>query len=247
MKREEVLERVRKLMALGDRDRNPNQAEAEAALDRAQELIARWNIENQELRHGPAARGFKYSVIVERRGRTREEPFVAHILEKFFQVLPLEKGSRAGRVVSLFGTEPNVQAAELVWHYLARTYRALWRRCRKAWGPEHIEQRAFYWGVTAALEKKLAAARARQFSDADRRALVQVGRDLRKAFTSTTGVEIRENQPKPDRKPPDERETLGWLVGQIVGEEIEIRPGLAARPARQALPQQRSFSWRRKE
>ncbi len=184
-----VLERVAKLLALAE---SPNEHEAQAAMNAAQRLMLKYNLEN-------IARGklgtYAHRHLGRASGRVSEaERILASIIADFFFVQaiwvpvwrPLE--GKRGSVLEICGTQDNLELAAYVHSFLEHTAERLWRDYQKRRQIRGNQQRrTFIAGVMAGFRSKLAEQR-----KGDRqRGLVWVGdRDL-DAFFRTRHPRIR--------------------------------------------------------
>lgn len=154
-----VLERIRKLLALAGSD---NQHEAEAAMQRAHELM---------LRHNVDAASTKRSYTVRHLGDptkrcTRVETAVLSLLSEFFFVKVIvvpafvpHLGKR-GKVYEIAGTLANVEMAEHVYGFLLATAERLWAENRSDARVRSGRDRLSYQdGVIRGFREKLLADR----------------------------------------------------------------------------------------
>jgi hypothetical protein len=151
-----TLARVKKLMALAE---SPNQHEAEAALAKAHELIAKYNVDffGREGKHD------YISVFVGRPALRHflEDYFLAHLLQDFYFVQGIwipsyvpEKG-RMGRVLEISGTIPNVKLASYVHDYVQSFIQSQWRAYNGDKGLSHYRRTDFAVGVVEGFRSKL--------------------------------------------------------------------------------------------
>ena len=154
-----VLDRIRKLLALAGSD---NMHEAEAAMQRAHELMLRYNIDvaatqrSYTVRHlgDPAKRG------------TRVESSILSLLAELFFVKVIIVPSyvprlgKRGKVYEIAGTLANVEMAEHVYGFLLATADRLWRENR---GDARVrsgrDRLAYQDGVIRGFREKLLADR----------------------------------------------------------------------------------------
>jgi hypothetical protein len=159
--REQVLERIQKLLALAQ---SQNEHEAQAAMSAAQRLMLKYNIENV-LKGGAHAYGFRH--LGAPSGRIHEsQRILATILNDFFFVeviwvpvyRPLE--GKRGSVLEVCGTRENLELAEYVHDFLTQTAERLWREYRKrsgtTTGKHHL---AYLSGVMFGFREKLISER----------------------------------------------------------------------------------------
>jgi Protein of unknown function (DUF2786)/SprT-like family len=152
-----VLDRIRKLLALAE---SPNEHEAQAAMNAAQRLMLKYNIDSVSKR---TSAGYSFRQIGEPTGRTEEaRRILARILtEHFFveiiwvTVWRVFEG-RSGGVIEACGTTENLEMAEYVYKYLMHTADALWvlhKRHHRITSDR--DRRAYRAGVMAGFNEKL--------------------------------------------------------------------------------------------
>lgn len=156
-----VLERIAKLLALAE---SANVNEAQAAMNAAQRLMLKYNIDITAEKK-PVGYGFRH--LGKPTGRvTESERRLASILGKHFFVeviwvpvfRPLE--GKRGSVLEICGTHANLEMASYVYTFLTRTAEQLWvahKRSRAVRG--NRDRRTFVAGVMAGFDDKLSAQR----------------------------------------------------------------------------------------
>jgi hypothetical protein len=152
-----VLDRIAKLLALAE---SANEHEAQAAMNAAQRLMLKYNLE--ELTHGKSA-GCSYRHLGRATGRVSEaERVLANILAAHFFVdaiwVPVwrpEDGKR-GSVLEICGRLENLELAEYVYSFLLNTASRLWMEHKKAHGIRgNADRRAYVAGVAAGFRAQL--------------------------------------------------------------------------------------------
>jgi hypothetical protein len=154
---ERVLDRVAKLLALAE---SPNVHEAQAAMNAAQRLMLKYNL--QAIASGRAgSHGFRH--IGRATGRVSEsERILAAILGDHFFVeviwvpvwRPLE--GRRGSVLEVCGTPENLEMAEYVHSFLTHTAERLWREYKRERRiASNAKRRTFVAGVMTGFRLKL--------------------------------------------------------------------------------------------
>jgi len=156
-----VLERIAKLLALAE---SANVNEAQAAMNAAQRLMLKYNIDAVAERR---ERGYGYRHLGKPTGRVTEaERRLASILGKHFFVeviwvpvyRPLE--GKRGTVLEICGTHANLEMASYVHAFLTRTADQLWNAHKKARGVRgNRDRRTFAAGVMAGFDEKLSVQR----------------------------------------------------------------------------------------
>ena len=162
-----ILLRVKKLMALAG---SPNRHEAEAAMSRAQSLIAKYNLDllSREAKRdfvsifagAPALRHFP------------EEYLLAHLLQDFYFVRGIwvsayvrEKG-KMGRVLEISGTFANVKLAGYVYDFVRQFILSQWREYNRERGLNRYRLTDFAVGVIEGFRSKLESRQAGEGSTA---------------------------------------------------------------------------------
>ncbi len=154
-----ILDRIAKLLALAE---SSNEHEAQAAMNAAQRLMLKHNIE--ELTHG-TARACSYRHLGRATGRVSEaERSLASILSEHFFVdaiwVPVwrpHEGKR-GSVLEICGRLENLEMAEYAYSFLLHTASRLWeehKRSHRIRG--NRDRRAYLAGVIAGFREELLA------------------------------------------------------------------------------------------
>lgn len=152
-----VLDRIAKLLALAE---SGNEHEAQSAMNAAQRLMLKYNLENLAT-GGAASYGFLH--LGEPTGRVNEaQRVLATILGDYFFVEPIWvpvwrplEGKR-GSVLEVCGTRANLDMAGYVHAFLTNTAERLWREFKKANGiRRNRDRRAYVAGVMAGFRDKL--------------------------------------------------------------------------------------------
>jgi hypothetical protein len=162
-----VLERITKLLALAE---SSNMNEAQAAMNAAQRLMLKYNIDHVA---DGQRRGYGFRHLGAPTGRVSEaERRLASILTKHFFVeviwvpafRPFE--GKRGHVLEICGSHANLEMASYVHAFLLRTARDLWTAHKRATGSRSDrDRRTFMAGVMAGFDDKLSAQRETNRSD----------------------------------------------------------------------------------
>ncbi|MFO0650057.1 MAG: DUF2786 domain-containing protein [Polyangiales bacterium] len=157
-----VLERIRKLLALAE---SPDEHEAQAAMNAAQRLMLKYNLDAVTKRV-PGSYGYRHLGVPS--GRVDEsQRMLAVILSEHFFVetiwVPVwrVRDGRAGSVLEVCGSAENLEMAEYVHSFLHHTAEALWtlhKRRHRVDGDR--DRRAYRAGVMSGFFEKLNAERA---------------------------------------------------------------------------------------
>ncbi len=173
-----ILLRVRKLMALAQ---SQNQNEAEAAMIKAHELIAKYNI---DLMRSSARRDFvSVHVGTPALRHFREVYVLANLIQDFYFVegiwIPAfvkEKG-RMGRVLEISGTAQNIRMASYVYDFVRHFIDRQWRTYKKEKREKKLNRYRktdFAIGILDGFRAKLEAEAEKKAAVRENRALVRV-------------------------------------------------------------------------
>lgn len=161
---ENLIEKVKKLMALAT---SPNEHEASVAAQKAQELIAKYNIDQQLLN---SRLEYQWQVLVEEPYLRLHQKFIWPILREYFFVKTLLEyvptgeytaaGQRKTKVkLKILGTPTNVIIADYVFNYLAETYQNLFLEHKRTNKLGERARQPFYHGLSEGVKYKLEEAR----------------------------------------------------------------------------------------
>ena len=168
--------RIKKLLALAE---SKNRFEAEAAMTKAHELIARHNI---ELNHQPDKRQF-LSIFVGSPAlrHPREDYHLANLLQDFYFVcgiwVPayvLEK-QKMGRVLEICGTDQNLKMADYVHDFIRTFIEAQWSAYNRDRGLNRYRKTDFAVGIIEGFRDKLESNTNRKKAPKNILALIQKG------------------------------------------------------------------------
>ncbi len=164
MQDEALIKKIQKLMALAT---SPNENEANVAAQKAQELIAKYNIDMQQLNQDFEYQWHELSVDPYYK---MHQKFIVPLLEEYFFVKTLSVSQFTGTytvtnarqfryVLKIMGTPTNVIIADYVYHYLCEAFQKLWLVRKKKDGLNERQRQGYYNGLTKALEEKLTIVR----------------------------------------------------------------------------------------
>ena len=214
-----VLERIAKLLALAE---SPNQHEAESAMNAAQRLMLRHNLEGVEAGR-PRDYGFRH--LGKPTGRINEaERIIAVILSEHFFVdviwvpvwRPLE--GKRGSVLEICGSPENLELAEYVYGFLLHTAEALWKAHKR----EHAirgnrDRRAFVAGVVSGFREKLREEQRKQTEQG----LVWVGDAELAGYFKTRHPNVRTTRHR------SSAHNLAHVEGRSAGRKIVLHKGVS--------------------
>ncbi len=156
-----MLERVRKLLALAGSD---NRHEAELAMEKAAELMARHNL---ELARADAAAGYSHLIIeTGQRIMPGHRKAIGAILRDHFHVQVVCSSlydpatDQSFRTMELLGRTENVQVAEYCYRFLEERLASLWQQNRHRYtGHPRTARNSYYLGLLRGFSERLAAMR----------------------------------------------------------------------------------------
>ena len=154
-----ILRLLQKVLSLAN---SPNENEAQAAMQKAHQLLMKYNIDLVAL---DKKRRFEMRTLGEVKGRhTSAELWLGSLLGRFFfvEVLWLQSydahRDQFGSVMQVYGTPENLDMAAYVYAYLNRVLDELWKSYRQLNAVQNNRERQRYFaGVLAGFYKKLAA------------------------------------------------------------------------------------------
>jgi len=172
---DKIMLRVKKLMALAQ---SRNQHEAEAAMAKAHEFIAKYNVDllaRDESRHfvsvfvgSPALRHF------------REDYHLAGLLQDFYFVCGIwvsayvmEKG-KMGRVLEIIGTVQNIRIAGYVYDFVKHFIDSRWHAYNKDKGLNRYRKTDFAAGIIEGFRSKLELRTEKNKKITSKRALITI-------------------------------------------------------------------------
>lgn len=184
-----ALDRIAKLLALAE---SPNLHEAQSAMNAAQKLLLKYNLDAVRARE---VKRYGYKHLGAPTGRI-DEPrrLLGQILQKYFFVdtiwVPvwMPREGRRGTVLEVVGTRDNLEMAEYVFSFLHHTSEALWslhKRAQSIRGDK--DRRAYLAGVMTGFYEKLAS----QETESREAGLVWVGDRDRDRFMRSRHPRIR--------------------------------------------------------
>jgi hypothetical protein len=155
-----LVEKIRKLLALADKDSNDSMAQAEMALKKATELAILHNIDlatiqihenkksNEEITKDEVNLGARKSIC---------QKFVSSILLNHFNVKIINTGNRTqGQSMVILGLPKDIQIATYVHSFLTTEFMRLWHKYRKENSYIQTSDRnSYFWGLYSGLDTKL--------------------------------------------------------------------------------------------
>lgn len=211
-----VLRKVKKLMALST---SSNTHEAELALLKSQQLLAKHNLEESVLEAEEEGRIFLKRVFKQKKedGKMR---CIAKIIETFF-VSVIYSRTREGTHLEIVGTDVNVEIAEYVAAFLKQELDLLWQRAQKGQNLKGmIAKNSFFTGVAKGYCNKVKGFE-RHYSEEMSKSLMVVERQL---------VDARELiYPRLSRVKSSGRSCSDSIAcGELAGSQLRINPGVGS-------------------
>lgn len=158
-----ISDKIKKLLALATK--NTNQAEMEAAMEKAIELATAHGIDLAKLELAGQQSVRKDYVLsnMEFGGRLPVVSiYITNILANHFRVRSVLTGSRdSGRGISMVGTETDVDMGKFVFSFLSERFMSLWHEYHRRTGCGVGSRESFFLGMYNGLNNKLAAAKAK--------------------------------------------------------------------------------------
>jgi hypothetical protein len=182
--KDRILRRIRKLMALA---KSKNHHEAELAMAKAHELIAKYNIKELEMQKirqfesiflgKPALRHF------------REDYHLAGLLQDFYFIFGLWVSAyvferqKMGRVLEITGTRANIQMAAYVYNFVRHFIDSRWREYNHDKGLTRYRKTDFAVGIIDGFRSKLEKNNRRYQNKTSSRSLMRLEDPLLVAYT----------------------------------------------------------------
>ncbi len=218
MNHESLLDTIRRLLALAEK--NPNEHEAQAAAAKAAELMRRHQIERSQVETAAS------DWVMETVEQFRRVPMVANVVmnllgrhflvEAFYCIRDRPETGRTK--MQLFGKREHVAVAAYTYHVLLRIFRELLSRCG-------IDRDIYLLGLSDGFEKAILRNRSNENVQEQRRQTAIIAQHREDLLTELRkhGIEMRRAQ---QRVIYGNREA--YEAGQRDGEEITVATPLAA-------------------
>ncbi|MGD8880671.1 MAG: DUF2786 domain-containing protein [Desulfobacterales bacterium] len=168
--------RIKKLLALAE---SKNRFEADAAMTKAHELIARHNIELN--RHEDIRQFFSIFIGSPALRHPREDYHLANLLQDYYFVsgiwvsaYVIQKG-KMGRVLEISGTVQNIKIAEYVHDFIVQFIDAQWRKYNRKKRLNRFRKTDFAVGIIEGFRDKLESGVVKMKAKKDSFALIQKG------------------------------------------------------------------------
>ncbi|AHZ84660.1 hypothetical protein Bb109J_c1970 [Bdellovibrio bacteriovorus] len=224
-----ILNRIRKLFALAG---SSNEEEAKRAMEKANELLVKHNLDSQELK--VSSGDYDFSDVASFRRQRPHHRHINQLLASFFFVNVIRERTfdrdalRYVQTIRLVGRPINTQIATYVFQYLDRVYPDLWRTYRA------INKRAkeshrpsYYKGLTVGISHVLL--KSRMAVEEERGLQVVKDKDLEDFTNDYCGGRIHKEKAIKENKNV-------MFQGIRDGLQVQISPPLASRSGDPALP-----------
>lgn len=217
--------RIKKLLALAE---SKNRFEADAAMTKAHELIARHNIEIN--RHEDKRQFLSIFIGSPALRHPREDYHLANLLQDYYFVsgiwvtaYVIEKG-KIGRVLEISGTVQNLKIAEYVHDFIGQFIDAQWRKYNQAKRLNRFRKTDFAVGIIEGFRDKLESNVVRKKAQKGIFALIQkgdpqLGKYFKFKYPHTASV----------KKAASQRDTRVLNDGKKLGKKLVIAKGICER------------------
>lgn len=146
-----IIEKIQKLLALSG---SSNIHEAEAAMNKAQELMATHNIEMQQIDNHDAEYINEKTDTYKR--ESVEAKYVNNILTKYFFVrVVISRTYDNKKYLNIVGEKNNVKTALHMKTYLTNVFKVLWREYKKEHNAPNSSKQSFYMGLLSGFSVKM--------------------------------------------------------------------------------------------
>ena len=220
---QKMLVKIEKLLALAD---SANEHESLLAMEKANNLIGRYNIERVEL----AQKAQYDSVIISHRKKRIEnyQRRICSILSKhFFVKVIMSDLYDAGtccthKTIEIFGTSENVVIAHYVYHFLLSQLDFLWHRFKRHNKTTGRQKRSYWLGVLDGFDGKLSKQKENVLaSNKNLNALICLDDRALTHFIGLTYPRLTSRKTNPARVHLTE-----FQAGQIDGKKLKLKKGL---------------------
>lgn len=145
-----IIEKIQKLLALSG---SCNKNEAESAMAKAQELMAKHNLDMQSIDNHDSEYVREKSETYKR--ESVEAKYINAILADYFFVRLVKSSRREGNYMSIVGEKANVKIAVHMRTYLTNVFKVLWKEYKKETGCPNNSRQSFYMGLWKGFSAKM--------------------------------------------------------------------------------------------
>lgn len=155
---EKIIGKIKGLFNLAN-DKNGNEHQAEAAMAKAYELLARHKLDKSDImdfaKPGESYNkdnGFQYS-----KRMPTEWPYIHGILSEFFNIDTVRSfnASKNETIVWFIGKQDDIEIARVIYNQLYFQYKYLWEKYRQRTGAVTTDKRNYYQGLMMGLYRRL--------------------------------------------------------------------------------------------
>ena len=207
--KENVIKKIQKLLALGE---SPNQNEAERAMAKAHEMLAKHNLNISEV-DKKKTENIELYLKDKKFVRAKWEFTLSSILAKPYYVHIIRNNYGKDKIkLFVIGSQINCLAYNQMFEYLSKAFKRVWREYSKGKEFTHIHKKSFFQGLCGSIHKRLQA----QLKEEQERGLVVVrqphGRDDIKNISSKEKRQANSFQ--------------GMMAGRTLGQGISLNDQL---------------------
>jgi len=217
--------RVKKLLALAE---SKNRFEAEAAMTKAHELIARHNIELMQ--HNDERQFLSIFLGSPALRHPREDYHLANLLQDYYFVSGIWvsayviKKRKMGRVLEISGTAQNLKIADYVYNFIVQFIEAQWLKYNREKRLNRFRKNDFAVGIIEGFRNKLESNVVRRKAKKDIFALIQKGDlQLEKYF------KFKYPHTASVKKAASQQDTRVLNDGKKLGKKLVIARGICER------------------
>jgi len=169
----DILDKIRKLLRLADRSRGATENEAKVALSKAQELMTRHNIDSALLRVERGESGDSFAVDKGKvdlpKTLNPADLMILSLLQQHFNVKTILMPTGRGTPVDIIGAPADIDFAIYAFNFLRQTFFRCWNEFKTT--RTNPDKASYYRGLRDGLNAELKAAkeRAEQSYAADQR------------------------------------------------------------------------------
>jgi hypothetical protein len=235
-----LLRRAEKLLALSQ---SPNEHESMLAMQRLRDLAEGHNLD--KLRHRQDNH-YSYRVIRHYKKRVpQHQSHIANILQQhFFVDIVFSTEYDAQRLASyktmeILGTQDNIRMAEYVYYYLWNQLPLMWKVQQRKGLKGQSAKRAYYLGILESVDerlRKVTAQRSTKSTGFNRssRGLTRIEGQHLKIARQELDAYVKRRHPRLRTRHwrSDHNEIASYHKGRHDGQQLDIRPGLTAKPNR---------------
>lgn len=228
--KDEVVEKIRKLLALGER--GGTKEEAELAMMKAQEVALRHQIDFSSINVNPPEETYDKVVFGEdvKVGRKSIcQKFISSLIVTYFNVRVISSGNRYdGKKMTFIGKTSDIKIAEYIQGFLSREMMELWKDYKRKTNSPTSHRNSFIYGLYTGISEKLKSSKANIIHEYDTQVQNNYWLVVQKD-SEKLGIEVAKVFPKLKT----ERNSVGYIrsqdavsAGHAAGLNINLNPTL---------------------